>query len=232
MTRTHIFAAVAGTLFATGAAAVPISISFETDTPGFIDFDTGNTGGGALSPTSPLPAGLPGFTIDADTFDVAGNPPGPGFNIDVNGEINISLLQGVEGLGINNNNPDTNNDIDGFGSNDILIFSFDQEVTLTQILFENFAPGDGFVFAQPGVSPNADRFSINPLGFPDTDGDEGVFDLNFTGSVFGIGAIFGGDDFLLSGLTFDVAPVPLPAAGWMLLAGVGGLAAMRRKRRT
>ncbi len=30
-----------------------------------------------------------------------------------------------------------------------------------------------------------------------------------------------------------VAPaVPLPAAGWMLLAGVGGLAAMRRRRKT
>ena len=30
----------------------------------------------------------------------------------------------------------------------------------------------------------------------------------------------------------DVPPVPLPAAGWMLLAGVGGLAAMRRRRKS
>lgn len=30
----------------------------------------------------------------------------------------------------------------------------------------------------------------------------------------------------------SVSPVPLPAAGWMLLAGVGGLAAMRRRKRT
>lgn len=29
----------------------------------------------------------------------------------------------------------------------------------------------------------------------------------------------------------DMAPIPLPAAGWLLLAGVGGLAAMRRRRR-
>ncbi len=28
-----------------------------------------------------------------------------------------------------------------------------------------------------------------------------------------------------------VSPVPLPAAGWMLIAGVGGLAAMKRKKR-
>ncbi|PKP79413.1 MAG: hypothetical protein CVT80_16140 [Alphaproteobacteria bacterium HGW-Alphaproteobacteria-2] len=27
------------------------------------------------------------------------------------------------------------------------------------------------------------------------------------------------------------SPIPLPAAGWMLLAGIGGLAAMRRRRR-
>lgn len=43
----------------------------------------------------------------------------------------------------------------------------------------------------------------------------------------------GGD---ISHLTFyngdeEVPPVPLPAAGWMLLAGVGGLAAMRRRRK-
>jgi hypothetical protein len=30
----------------------------------------------------------------------------------------------------------------------------------------------------------------------------------------------------------DTAPIPLPAAGWMLLAGIGGLAAMRRRKKT
>jgi len=34
-------------------------------------------------------------------------------------------------------------------------------------------------------------------------------------------------------ITFEeVAPVPLPAAGWMLLAGVGGMAAMRRRKKS
>lgn len=31
--------------------------------------------------------------------------------------------------------------------------------------------------------------------------------------------------------TSDLVPIPLPAAGWMLLAGIGGLAAMRRRRK-
>lgn len=37
----------------------------------------------------------------------------------------------------------------------------------------------------------------------------------------------------LSHITFfdtDAAPIPLPAAGWLLIAGVGGLAALRRRR--
>ncbi|MEP1354063.1 MAG: THxN family PEP-CTERM protein [Tateyamaria sp.] len=32
--------------------------------------------------------------------------------------------------------------------------------------------------------------------------------------------------------SIDVAPVPLPAAGWMLIAGMGGLVAMRRRKST
>ncbi|MFN7225534.1 MAG: VPLPA-CTERM sorting domain-containing protein [Paracoccaceae bacterium] len=32
-------------------------------------------------------------------------------------------------------------------------------------------------------------------------------------------------------VTGEPSPVPLPAAGWLLMAGVGGLAAMRRRRK-
>lgn len=39
----------------------------------------------------------------------------------------------------------------------------------------------------------------------------------------------GDDSFTVASL--DVAPVPLPAAGWMLLAGIGGIAALRAGRR-
>ena len=30
----------------------------------------------------------------------------------------------------------------------------------------------------------------------------------------------------------DLTPIPLPAAGWLLMAGVGGLAAMRRRKKS
>lgn len=42
-----------------------------------------------------------------------------------------------------------------------------------------------------------------------------------------------GDPCRLSHVTYtDPSPVPLPAAGWMLIAGVGGLAAMRRRKKS
>lgn len=45
----------------------------------------------------------------------------------------------------------------------------------------------------------------------------------------------GPDSFTLSSAKLEiygtVAPIPLPAAGWLMLAGIGGLAALRRRRR-
>lgn len=32
-------------------------------------------------------------------------------------------------------------------------------------------------------------------------------------------------------ITVDPSPVPLPAAGWMLVAGIGGLGALSRRMR-
>ncbi|MFN4156542.1 MAG: VPLPA-CTERM sorting domain-containing protein [Paracoccaceae bacterium] len=40
----------------------------------------------------------------------------------------------------------------------------------------------------------------------------------------------GATDYMVS-VTGDPAPVPLPAAGWLMLAGIGSFAAMRRRRK-
>lgn len=217
----------------TAAAASTVTVSFETDDAGFVSVPVGGTAG------TPLSAGIANFGVVADTFDIVGG------DLDLNGERRINITQNVEGLGVNNRNPDSDDNIDGFGSNDILIFSFDRDVRLEEIIFENvsddriirtrFGPinlggNDDFVFYVPGSTPNFSESDIDfPLPFPDTDGDEGSF--NFGGqvvSMFGIGALGRDDNFRVSKIT--VSEVPLPASALLLLAGVGGLAAMSRKK--
>ncbi len=54
------------------------------------------------------------------------------------------------------------------------------------------------------------------------------------GTQFLIGTAWNNSQWKLSSLTVELphtAPIPLPAAGWMLLAGMGGLAAISRRRR-
>lgn len=68
--------------------------------------------------------------------------------------------------------------------------------------------------------------------------DAAGIELQFTSVLAdALTGIFGAPN--LAGTTFgiantspEVAPVPLPAAGWMLLAGLGGLMALRRRGRT
>jgi len=61
----------------------------------------------------------------------------------------------------------------------------------------------------------------------------GGIEIAITAQLAGaLTTVFGADD--LTGATFGVAvtapnPIPLPAAGWMLIAGIGALAAMRRR---
>ncbi|MEI4469849.1 VPLPA-CTERM sorting domain-containing protein [Frigidibacter sp. MR17.24] len=65
----------------------------------------------------------------------------------------------------------------------------------------------------------------------------GVFSLTFS-DAFSL-SLTNWDSFVFAGTSYDraamaaratLAPVPLPAAGWAMLAGLGGLAALRRRR--
>lgn len=80
--------------------------------------------------------------------------------------------------------------------------------------------GGGALRLRPGESSTFDIYNMDMAGLftSDTSAMIHVQGLNSGGST----KYLGGD---------APAPVPLPAAGWLMLAGLGGLAALRRKRR-
>ncbi len=64
-----------------------------------------------------------------------------------------------------------------------------------------------------------------------------LFDLSPDSLLSGMGFFAVYDDQALSHMTIayvpgTVDPIPLPAAGWLLLGGLGGLAAMKRRRKS
>jgi hypothetical protein len=75
----------------------------------------------------------------------------------------------------------------------------------------------------------------NLLGIVGIGSDFAVLDLSSYGSI---GSLFFDDSSTGAGVAYSdfsfdqgASPIPLPAAGWLMLAGLGALAAARRTRR-
>ncbi len=118
--------------------------------------------------------------------------------------------------------PDTG--LDTLTGYEALTFTFSEAVKLGSLGFSLFDASDDYTITVNGVSTASDE---NPFSF----GWEEA-------TSFKVGVIFGDDktvfpsvidSFRVSELT--IAAVPLPAAGWLMLAGLGGLAATRRRRK-
>jgi hypothetical protein len=145
----------------------------------------------------------------------------------INGTAQVRTFAGT-GLGIRSPG-DTNNQIDGSGSNELALFTFSQAVTLLSVGFtpSTVAADDFFDLFTGNGGPTTIQYldlqaSANYL-----------FPTPQTALTFGIGAYWGFSEYYLSSITVsfpDMAPVPLPAAGAALLAGLGGLGLLRRRR--
>lgn len=111
----------------------------------------------------------------------------------------------------------------GRGGHEALLFDFDQVVNLLSVDFGYFR-GAFDVFGN--VSPVNEISGTSLANTVDTSG------FGLSGDVIGLGA-FSSSYFKVRSMTvsYEVPAVPLPAAGWMLFAGLGGLAAMKRRNK-
>lgn len=123
--------------------------------------------------------------------------------------------------------------IDTEGRDDIVKFLFSQAVKIKSIAFNYVDPGDMFNFLAGGST----QF---------TAGVSSVVAINSAlGTNFGVGAaqgskvvcalrctkVYTNSAFKLKSITIETAAVPVPAAGLVLVGGLGALGLVRRRRK-
>lgn len=161
-----------------------------------------------------------------------GNSAGPN-----SASCNAALIDRYDGgIGMDGGGNDSHQ-VDGSGSNEFLKLAFNPSITLKSASFTYVSNLDTFrLYTHNGTdwdyegdaNPCNQLFCVNPST---------TYTYNFAGTYFGsmflIGATGSNDDFKLKAVSVDyeVAAVPLPAAGWMLVAGLGGIAALKRRRK-
>ena len=134
------------------------------------------------------------------------------------------ITQTQEGLGVYRGGSDAKA-LDGYGVDDLLLFSFSSAVRLISVSFSLVEAGDSFTLLVDG-----NQYFKAPLLTPYVDFVAG----NFVGKLFVFSADEDRADYRIQQIIVDdlsAAPVPEPSS-WMLLSlGVAGLAGFGRFRR-
>jgi hypothetical protein len=190
------------------------------------------------------------FTSGDLTLDVTasnyGTPVAIGDAFSAGPDLKVTRLQNY-GLYVNYRG-DNDHRIDG-SYNEIVKFAFNKVVTLDWVTFGSIRNGSVF-----------DLFAGPPLKFAGSQSVIGAA-FGQSGSLFGVGAsqdgyttvcrevavynrrgrqtgtrqqcdcVYDYSAFKITGMQVSYSEVPLPAAGWLLMTGFGGLAALRRRKR-
>lgn len=141
------------------------------------------------------------------------------------------LTQTADGLGVKTG-PNDSDQLDNTVQDEAIKFLFSTAVKIEKIFFSFVDDTDVFslsVLAGKTVTSFFDGLDIDGNGIGSFTLGSSVF-----ADSFAIGVIGDGVGVKISGIEYSLeepAPVPLPAAGWLLLAGLGGLAVARRKKR-
>lgn len=172
-----------------------------------------------------LGVGISASTASAITVDFTGGPNGTSLDF---GDFTVTasalfspfpvVTHNSNGLGVDANFLDSTGSLDSREGFEALTFTFDQTVVVNSVSFNGLGGGENYSVIVDGV-PVALGISDNPLVGPAT----------LDSFTIGTG-LRDGDRFRIASIDYDIAPIPLPAAGWMLLAGLGGLYAVKRRK--
>lgn len=208
------------------AAALAIGASAADATTVTFDLTvSGNTYGWTQSFTSG------GVTMDVSGYNyslpvVVGNP--------VTLTQQIGVAGGTNGLGACSNATSPSDTscgrsdlIDALTAPELLRFSFSQAVQILSVEWNNNDSNDHFdLFTGSTLEFASAGFTAGPPGRTN------VFNPALGPlSVFGVGNQTPSDQYRIASIVIETAAVPVPAAGLLLAGGLGGLAALRRKRK-
>ena len=179
----------------------------------------------------------PEDAADGQIFGSAGSFTEGDFSGDPDSIWTPRIGQYPGGAGIFNSRLDNSHTVDGSGFDDYVEVSFNRVVNVISVMF-------GFVSSTPGEddvrllldTDGNGRISVGDSYSARTDilPNNNPFSIGLETDFFALGAFDSNDSWKLRSVTveYDEPPaVPLPAAGWMLIAGLGGMAALRRRKR-
>lgn len=126
--------------------------------------------------------------------------------------------------------------IDGHGKQEFVALSFSTKVDrIGSLTFDYVDAHDSFAFYGLDADNNAVKLHGSRISEDETGKVTYLFDEDYAGRYFAVGALGRWDGFKLRGLTATIedmpSPVPLPAALPMLAFGLGGLGFIARRKR-